>query len=207
MRFVSVVLAVAVSWLTVGNSLAWPGKGVSAKSQAKSAEQTEGFQGLNRLNLTADQQAKIAELKKETAQVQGNPPGQGKRFHPGAETSPGERHQRRKGCQSGWQEAGKRSEGHCGRREPHGGTAGQDCETRQGRQRVAGRGPHEGPVDPDARADRAIEEGTAPQGPADREANRRRPGRRPELRDTAHDKAGANSPGEERSGQRNRPMR
>jgi Spy/CpxP family protein refolding chaperone len=69
MKVVSVVLALAVSWLMVGNVLAGPAKSPVTKSPAKSqsacAEQMHGFEGLSQLNLTAAQQAKITDLKKE----------------------------------------------------------------------------------------------------------------------------------------------
>jgi Spy/CpxP family protein refolding chaperone len=65
MRVVSVVLALAISLLTVGNALADTEKKCARKGHAQSAERREGFGGLSRLNLSADQQAKVAELKKE----------------------------------------------------------------------------------------------------------------------------------------------
>ncbi len=71
MKVVSCVLALAVSWWMVGNALAGPVNSPATKSPAKSqspcAEQVQGFQGLSPLKLTAAQQAKITELKKEYA--------------------------------------------------------------------------------------------------------------------------------------------
>ena len=64
---------------------------VRAKSQAKIAEQMEGFEGLNQLNLTADQQAKIAELRRSTARSSRKSARPRRPSDPGPETSPGQR--------------------------------------------------------------------------------------------------------------------
>jgi Spy/CpxP family protein refolding chaperone len=50
--------------LAVGNALAGPGNKCAAKDQASCARQM-GLQDLRQLNLTADQKAKLAELRKE----------------------------------------------------------------------------------------------------------------------------------------------
>ncbi len=65
MRVASIVLALAVSSLAVGNVLAEPGKKCAADNQARSAARMDMLRDIGRLDLTADQKAKLAELKQE----------------------------------------------------------------------------------------------------------------------------------------------
>ena len=62
---VAVALALGVSWAVAAKVLATPAKKAPTQTAAQCAEQVEGFGGLDRLNLTAAQQAKITDLKKE----------------------------------------------------------------------------------------------------------------------------------------------
>jgi Spy/CpxP family protein refolding chaperone len=58
-------LALAVSSLAIGNALAEPEKKCAADNQAKNAARMDMLRDISQLDLTADQKAKIAELKKE----------------------------------------------------------------------------------------------------------------------------------------------
>ena len=71
MRVVNIVLALALSSLAIGHVLAdpgtpgTPGKKCPADNQGTSAQRMQLLPGLSRLDLTADEKAKFAELKKE----------------------------------------------------------------------------------------------------------------------------------------------
>jgi Spy/CpxP family protein refolding chaperone len=64
---IAVALALGISWVVAAKVLATPAKKAPTQSVAQCTEQVQGFEGLSQLNLTAAQQAKIMELKKEYA--------------------------------------------------------------------------------------------------------------------------------------------